>query len=150
MPHGGDTVHLLRHNPSGNPLQRPTIRSCPSASLTRHTRCQNEEPLRTRANLRLAAMKSLAAQDRRSPLFASNYSTSKIQRRPCYAERKAGPQPPETKPRRSTGASNLPAPAQTEGAAAVGSSVKLDALFMADVGKGPQGSWFPRDSNAVW
>jgi hypothetical protein len=38
-------------------------------------------------------------------------------------ERKAEPQPPETERRRSQGAANLPVPAQTESAAAVGSGV---------------------------
>ena len=40
-------------------------------------------------------------------------------------ERKAEPQPPETEPRRSLGAANPPAPPQTEGLAAVGSSARL-------------------------
>ena len=41
-------------------------------------------------------------------------------------ERRAEPQPPEAAPGQSPGAANLPASAQTEGAAAVGSGEKLD------------------------
>src|SRR5258707_13965174 len=43
----------------------------------------------------------------------------------CRVQRRTEPQPRETEPRRSLGAANLPAPPQTEGEAAVGSSEKL-------------------------
>ena len=46
------------------------------------------------------------------------------------SQRGTEPQPPETERRRSLRATNLPAPPQTEGAAAVGSSEKLAADFI--------------------
>ena len=46
------------------------------------------------------------------------------------AQRKAEAQPPETTLQPSPGAANLPAPAQTEGLAAISSGVWLDFLFI--------------------
>ncbi len=86
MPHADGTDHPQIHNLSGNLLQRPTIRFCLSVFLTRHTRCQNEEPPRTQASLRLGAMKFLAPQDRKSPSLALSYSRSQTLRRSYSAK----------------------------------------------------------------